>query len=71
MGFNETDMFTLMLADASAVGQADPEGDYRHYLSNSISGGATMDNLTFALGNGTVITSYAGPGPLANSGVHR
>lgn len=73
--FATTDEFTLMLADASAIGGPDPEGDYRHYLGNSLVFGAaaSSSNVTQILNaaSGTTITYYAGPGPLAGSGTHR
>ena len=28
--------YTLMLADASALGNPDAQGDYRHYLANNV-----------------------------------
>lgn len=47
-------------------------GNYRHYLANDVAI-EDVNNSTgsFSLGNGTVITNYAGPGPLEGSGVHR
>jgi len=65
--FNGSATFTLMLADASAVGGPDPEGDFRHFLANSV----TLQEGAVNLESGTVITNYAGPGPLENSGEHR
>ncbi|GAA5905969.1 YbhB/YbcL family Raf kinase inhibitor-like protein [Sporobolomyces salmoneus] len=71
--FNSSSRYTLALADASALGDADPEGNYRHFLANSETGAAASgSNLTFSLAeDGTVITSYAAPGPLSGSGTHR
>ncbi|GAA5958955.1 hypothetical protein JCM3765_000784 [Sporobolomyces pararoseus] len=71
--FNSTTKYTLTLADASALGDADPEGNYRHFLANSETGAANSgSNLTFTPAqDGTVITSYAAPGPLSGSGTHR
>ncbi|GAA5888091.1 hypothetical protein JCM16303_001501 [Sporobolomyces ruberrimus] len=70
--FNSTSRYTLTLADASALGDPDAEGNYRHFLANSETGAAASgDNLTFTPADGTVITSYAAPGPLSGSGTHR
>ncbi|GAA6016800.1 hypothetical protein JCM11491_001811 [Sporobolomyces phaffii] len=70
--FNSTSRYTLTLADASALGDPDAEGNYRHFLANSETGAAaTGSNLTFTPSDGTVITSYAAPGPLSGSGTHR
>ncbi|GAA5979162.1 hypothetical protein JCM5350_007087 [Sporobolomyces pararoseus] len=70
--FNSSSKYTLTLADASALGDADPEGNYRHFLANSETGAANSgSNLTFTPQDGTVITSYAAPGPLSGSGTHR
>jgi len=74
--FTTAQHYVLILADASAVGGPDPEGDYRHYLQTGISaapGASATGNATFALAarSGTVVTAYAGPGPLPDSGIHR
>lgn len=72
--FNSSSRYTLTLADASALGDPDSEGNYRHFLANSETGAAaaaSSGNLTFAPQDGTVITSYAAPGPLSGSGTHR
>ncbi|GAA5933521.1 YbhB/YbcL family Raf kinase inhibitor-like protein [Sporobolomyces koalae] len=70
--FNSSSRYTLTLADASALGDPDSEGNYRHFLANSETGAAASgNNLTFSPQDGTVITSYAAPGPLAGSGTHR
>ncbi|KAK9895481.1 PEBP-like protein [Cystobasidium minutum MCA 4210] len=58
--------YTLMLADFSAIGNPDPEGEYRHYLANDV-----QISSVGMLSNGTVITYYAGPGPLVGTGIHR
>lgn len=93
---DESDIeFTLVLADAAALGDADPEGEqqrvspvsllhrrlirasippgnYRHYLANDVEiEDVNSQDGSFSLDNGTVITSYAGPGPLQGSGTHR
>jgi len=67
------DRFTLMLADASALGNPDAEGDYRHYLANDVHAPAnwTSEELIFSPINETVITYYAGPGPIEGTGAHR
>ncbi|SCV70494.1 BQ2448_1888 [Microbotryum intermedium] len=62
--------YTLILADASSLGDPDPQGNYRHYLSNGATATANGTD-EFAVSGGTVITAYAGPGPLAGSGTHR
>jgi hypothetical protein len=59
-----------MLADASSIGDLDPEGNYRHYLGNAVTIPATTGS-SFAVVDGTTITSYAGPGPLPGTGPHR
>ncbi|GAA5821468.1 hypothetical protein JCM10212_002120 [Sporobolomyces blumeae] len=70
--FNSTSRYTLTLADASALDNPDAEGNYRHFLANGLTGSApSSGNLTFEPQDGTVVTSYAGPGPLAGSGIHR
>lgn len=65
--------FTLMLADANALGNPDPQGNYRHFLENGATFGDPTANGTMALnvGSGTIVTAYAGPGPLPNEGPHR
>ncbi|KDE06204.1 hypothetical protein MVLG_03484 [Microbotryum lychnidis-dioicae p1A1 Lamole] len=62
--------YTLILADASSLGDPDKQGNYRHYLSNGATAAANGTDQ-FAVSGGTVITSYAGPGPLTGSGTHR
>jgi len=72
--FSPDMQFTLMLADAAAVGGPDPEGDFRHFLANGVRFmAADGDNMTQAvdMSQATVVTQYAGPGPLENSGAHR
>jgi hypothetical protein len=85
--FNSSAAFTLILADAvrpvispksfnwrkrkSAVGGPDAEGDYRHYLANSVQFVEGSGALTLDTSHSSIITSYAGPGPLPGSGVHR
>jgi len=66
-------LFTIMLADAAAIGNPDAQGYYRHYLANSApaTAAASTTNVTFPLGLGNVITPYAGPGPNAGEGPHR
>ncbi|MBW0521556.1 hypothetical protein O181_061271 [Austropuccinia psidii MF-1] len=71
--FKAPNAFTLMLADANALGNPDKQGNYRHYLENGATFGDPDSNGTMTLnsGSGTVVTSYAGPGPLPNEGPHR
>jgi len=71
--FKTPNVFTLMLADANAYGNPDPQGNYRHFLENSATFGDASGNGTMALnvGSGTIVTAYAGPGPLPNEGPHR
>jgi len=66
-------LFTLMLADFAAIGNPDPQLEYRHYLANGVAAttGSSASNLTFVPTAGTVITAYAGPGPAAGEGAHR
>ncbi|GAA5889723.1 hypothetical protein JCM5296_002443 [Sporobolomyces johnsonii] len=69
--FNSSSTYTVMLADASSLGDPDTAGNYRHYLVNGQTGTSTGSNYTFEPSGGTVITSYAGPGPIAGTGPHR
>lgn len=71
--FKATTAFTLMLADANALGNPDKEGNYRHFLENGATFGdaGTDGGMAMNVGSGTVVTSYAGPGPLLNTGEHR
>ncbi|KAG0143256.1 hypothetical protein CROQUDRAFT_661506 [Cronartium quercuum f. sp. fusiforme G11] len=71
--FKAPNVFTLTLADANALGNPDPQGNYRHFLENGASFGDPTSNGTSALnsGSGTLVTPYAGPGPLPNEGPHR
>ena len=48
----------------------DVEGEYRHYLANDVKIMNGTDG-SLSLSNGTVITYYAGPGPIAGTGAHR
>lgn len=59
-----------MLADASSLGDPDPQGNYRHFLENGVTVPATTGS-SFAFVDGTIITSYAAPGPIAGTGPHR
>jgi phosphatidylethanolamine-binding protein (PEBP) family uncharacterized protein len=68
---NTTATYTLMLADANPLGGPDPQGNYRHYLQNGATVSGSENNFTLSTSSGTVVTSYAGPGPLVNSGTHR
>lgn len=72
-GFAASSTYTLLLADASSLGDPDPAGNYRHYLANGVTAGAPGANssITLVSGSGTVVTSYAGPGPIAGTGPHR
>ncbi|WAQ91414.1 hypothetical protein PtA15_14A298 [Puccinia triticina] len=71
--FKAPNAFTLMLADANALGNPDKEGNYRHFLENGATfGDAGADGgMAMNVGSGTVVTNYAGPGPLPNTGEHR
>ncbi|GAA5832418.1 hypothetical protein JCM11251_006448 [Rhodosporidiobolus azoricus] len=70
--FNSSSRYTLMLSDASSLGDPDSRGNYRHFLANSLTGeAASGSNLTFQPVDGTVITSYAAPGPIEGTGPHR
>ncbi|KAA1079620.1 hypothetical protein PGT21_017602 [Puccinia graminis f. sp. tritici] len=71
--FKAPNAFTLILADANALGNPDKEGNYRHFLENGATfGDAGADGgMAMNVGSGTVVTSYAGPGPLLNTGEHR
>ncbi|GAA6003688.1 hypothetical protein JCM10207_003547 [Rhodosporidiobolus poonsookiae] len=70
--FNSSSRYTLTLADASSLGDPDTRGNYRHFLGNSLTGAAASgSNLTFEPADGTVITSYAAPGPIEGTGPHR
>lgn len=79
--------YTVMLADAAALGNPDAQGDYRRasvpdgraltladFLANGVKAASqpTGSNLTFPLSLTTgVQTQYAGPGPAAGEGPHR
>lgn len=71
--FKAPNAFTLVLTDANALGNPDPEKNFRHYLENGATFGDASQNGTMNLndGSGTVVTSYVAPGPLLNSGLHR
>ncbi|KAH9443753.1 hypothetical protein Pst134EB_026146 [Puccinia striiformis f. sp. tritici] len=71
--FKSPNQFTLLLADANALGNPDKEGNYRHFLQNNATFGDADANGSMALNatSGTVVTAYAGPGPLLNTGQHR
>lgn len=74
--YGTSNRFTVVLADAGAVGSPDPRfpnGNYRHYLANGVPGAvpSTGTNTTFALSGGNVVTAYAGPGPAEGEGPHR
>ncbi|BGP56618.1 hypothetical protein JCM8202_000196 [Rhodotorula sphaerocarpa] len=70
--FNQSAEYTLVLADASSLGDPDPQGNYRHYLANSLTGTAgSGENLTFVPEGGNTVTSFAAPGPIAGTGPHR
>ncbi|KAL8279032.1 hypothetical protein RQP46_008490 [Phenoliferia psychrophenolica] len=70
--FTSSSLYTLTLADAASLGDPDTAGNYRHYLANSLTGASgSGSNLTFVPSNGTVITNYASPGPIAGTGPHR
>lgn len=71
--FKAPNAFTLMLADANALGNPDKDGNYRHFLQNGATFGDAGNDGAMALnaGSGTVVTAYAGPGPLLNTGPHR
>lgn len=71
--FTAATKFTLILADASSLGDPDVQGNYRHFLSNSLGGAgvATGSNLTFVATGGNTITYYASPGPIVSTGPHR
>ncbi|BGP25945.1 phosphatidylethanolamine-binding protein PEBP [Rhodotorula toruloides] len=70
--FNSSSKYTLTLADASSLGDPDPQGNYRHFLANGMTGAAgSGNNLTFTPSAGTTITYYAAPGPLPGTGPHR
>ncbi|KAL7006899.1 hypothetical protein EMMF5_003483 [Cystobasidiomycetes sp. EMM_F5] len=70
--YSTTSKYTLMLADASALGDPDAQGEYRHYLANGVGVPASFNGSgAFNVTNGTVITNYAGPGPIAGTGAHR
>lgn len=70
--FNASSAYTLMLADASSLGDPDAQGNYRHFLANNLTGAApTSGNNSFEPVDGTAVTSYAAPGPLAGTGPHR
>lgn len=70
--FNSSSRYTLTLADASSLGDPDTEGNYRHFLANSLTGVApTSGNQSFSPTGGQTITYYAAPGPLPGTGPHR
>jgi len=71
--FKAPNAFTLMLADANALGNPDKDGNYRHFLENGATFGDAGNDGAMALnaGSGAVVTAYAGPGPLLNTGAHR
>ncbi|GAA5961822.1 hypothetical protein JCM8115_001431 [Rhodotorula mucilaginosa] len=70
--FNSSSTYTLTLADASSLGDPDAEGNYRHFLANSLTGEAGSEsNLTFVPEGGNVITNFAAPGPISGTGPHR
>ncbi|KAJ8293957.1 Phosphatidylethanolamine-binding protein 1 [Rhodotorula toruloides] len=70
--FNSSSKYTLTLADASSLGDADPQGNYRHFLATGLTGAAgSGNNKTFTPQAGTTITNYAAPGPLPGTGPHR
>lgn len=63
-----------MLADANPLGNAaaSAQGQYRHYLANSVGLTQGQNNtLTFLEAGSTVVTAYAGPGPAQGEGPHR
>lgn len=60
-----------MLADAASLGDPDVQGNYRHYLENSVPTPAQDASGELGLDNGVVITGYAGPGPIVGTGPHR
>jgi len=68
--FSADSSYTLALVDFSAIAQPDPEAEYRHYLANDVTVTANEDG-SLGLSNGTVITYYAGPGPIVATGAHR
>ncbi|CEQ41614.1 SPOSA6832_03347, partial [Sporobolomyces salmonicolor] len=58
--FNSSSVYTVMLADASSLGDPDTEGNYRrvlqrstHYLVNGQTGTSTGSNYTFEPSGGT------------------
>ncbi|GAA5981386.1 hypothetical protein JCM11641_005302 [Rhodosporidiobolus odoratus] len=70
--FNSSTAYTLVLADASSLGDPDSRGNYRHFLVNGLTGAAASgSNLTFEPENGQAITNYAAPGPIEGTGPHR
>jgi len=69
--FSSTDLFTLVLADASSLGSPDPLFNYRHYLANSVPGNSTTPTFELNRASANVVTFYAGPGPAAGQGPHR
>lgn len=73
--FNTSSVFTLVLADAGAVGGPDAQGIFRHFLANNVQVGApaSATNMTMPVlfDHASTVTIYAGPGPLPDSGIHR
>jgi hypothetical protein len=41
--------YTVMLADFSAIGNPDPEGEYRHYLANGVQISSVVSDWLFDL----------------------
>ncbi|KAH9821758.1 phosphatidylethanolamine-binding protein [Melampsora americana] len=72
--FKAPNAFTLVLTDANALGNPDPQLEtFVHFLQNGATFGDPSQNNSMNLneGSGTVVTSYVAPGPLLNSGLHR
>ncbi|KAH8919111.1 PEBP-like protein [Atractiella rhizophila] len=75
--FTSATTFTVTLADASALGHPDAQGNFRHYLKNGVtlSAAPSAENQTAGLvlggSGGNTVTFYAGPGPNAGEGPHR
>ncbi|KAF8496703.1 phosphatidylethanolamine-binding protein [Russula emetica] len=63
--------FTLVMADASAVGTNESEGQTRHWLVNGVTLKNGTSGLNVSTTGGVAVTDYAGPAPPDGSGPHR
>lgn len=71
--FKAPNVFTLIMSDANALGNPDPQGGFRHYLQNGVTFGDLTPNNTMNINeeSGTLVTDYVGPAPPLDTGAHR